>query len=197
MWPCTLQSGRFQRALRHTFVKDWWKKGPVGQVQTCQTRCRSVLYLFLGWNGKNMWKKIFRAGRFRLMNRVYTVMKIKIRGLLKRRCKATSNPVTLEVEDIDLHASVRCSGGKNPFADFQVNSFWTKNPPDNVNSLMAKTSWWGGTMSCTTTKRNKIPAQPPTPEQAHAGQLGVVLRVYSHFLWETNLSFVVLPKQRR
>lgn len=195
MWPRTLQSGRFQRARRHTFVKNWWKKGPVGQVQTCQT------HITFSWDemakicGRK--KHIFRAGRFCLVNRVYTVMKIKIRHLLKRRCKATLNPVTLEVEDIDLHASVTCSGGKTPFADIQVNAFWTKNPPDNVNSLMAKTSWWGGTMFCTATESNKIPAQPPTPEQVHAGQLVVVLRVYSHLLWKRNLYFVVVPKQRR
>lgn len=130
-------------------------------------------------------KHIFRAGRFRLMNRVYTVMKIKIQCLLKRRCKATLNPVTLEVEDIDLHASVTCSGGKTPFADIQVNAFWTKNPPDNVNSLMAKTPSWLGTMSCTATKSNKIPAQPPTPEQVHTGQLVAGLRVYSLLLHES------------
>lgn len=65
---------------------------------------------------------------------VFTVMKIKIRRLLKRWWKATLNPVTLEVEDIDLNASVTCSGGKTPFADIQVNAFWTKNLPDNVNS---------------------------------------------------------------
>lgn len=86
------------------------------------------------------------------------------------------NAVSLEVEDIDLHASVRCSGGKTLLPDIQVDAFWTKNPPENVNSLVAKTGPDGDTThpAQLQTRPDKILVQSATQVQVRGGQLGVV-----------------------
>lgn len=85
------------------------------------------------------------------------------------------NAVSLEVEDIDLHASVRCSGGKTLLPDIQVDAFWTKNPPENVNSLVAKTGPDGDTPhpAQLQTRPDKSLVQSAIPVQVHGG-VGVV-----------------------
>lgn len=68
---------------------------------------------------------------------------------MQRRPKAMLNAVSLEVEDIDLHASVRCSASWH-----SGRCFLNQKSPRKCKLPRGKNRpWWGHTASCTSTDK--------------------------------------------